>query len=1100
MDAIANEKLFTFSWHSEFRLLVTLLLLAAAGADLDAQEQRTFCFPTTPGQFRTPSDSVDCLNEFDRIDSLAGAILPEVTPEHIDLYINACNAQLRRVAAAVTDTLHPLYAEALAYAAEARWLVDHAASTTLLEKAVGIVDALRPPCRSAWAGRMYGNLAYQYYELERLEDAIILYSRSIDILTTLPDPPPSLTASQYLFLGLAERRALHNEKAANAFSASADWDLRGGDTASAASALSWYADALFRLNDFDGAEKNYLRYYALMRASRGEQAEETLGALQELATFYIFVARYSDARRILDDVMRALNRPGAQYDPVLTFFVHSMTAEVCADLGEDAQAEACFARTAEAAERIPEENRAMYKAMVMNNTASFLAKRERQQEAAALIEESLRLMDVSEWKDIERFKARASSNLASAYSELHRFGEAETLLLSSISMYERMFGPTSTELTAPLSNLGLVYRDMKEFEKARTFVLRAMEITAASYGASHPLSAKLLRNLGSVELAAGNDSTAITLLRDAYDALLRWYDPSHVEVLGCLQLLGRWMERHADAQDAPEIMRALLDATTQRMRDSFDFESEARQLQLHERVVGKNLGIIARWASAPGSGRESAGILMNAAAQLQGAILSEGVRFNRALRGRQQEAALLGALQSARERYASLASKTPDESILVLKQQLSRDIDSLDAALRKSSASYGKQRRAQEADWRDVQRLLQRDEALVDYLVVPPAEGDTSRVILASVLRANGVPSVQRLCTEDSLETVLRLRLNDRMLSLLPDTFRMRRLASLLWIPLAAALDGAKEAIIIPDGILHRIAFPALLINAANGGRKYLDEVMKTQQYSCLQELLYRSPNYQLSGGEASTRFLLIGNPDFGTVNGRTADPRAQWNPLPGTERELERIAEVCAARSIPVRTIEGKEATEEFVKGLSSADIRVLHLATHGFFFPLPRAGDSGFGEGEQQSSRGREYFRSDDHPLLRSGLILAGANSAWSGGPVAGTKEDGILTALEISRLDLQGTELVALSACETALGDIRTGDGVFGLQRSFLAAGASSLLMSLWKVPDGPTADLMASFYSKWLSGMTKAEALREARAELRASNPDPRIWAPFILIGR
>jgi CHAT domain-containing protein len=186
-------------------------------------------------------------------------------------------------------------------------------------------------------------------------------------------------------------------------------------------------------------------------------------------------------------------------------------------------------------------------------------------------------------------------------------------------------------------------------------------------------------------------------------------------------------------------------------------------------------------------------------------------------------------------------------------------------------------------------------------------------------------------------------------------------------------------------------------------------------------------------------------------------------------------------------------------VTGLSGADIRVLHIATHGFFFPVPRTGDDAAPEAQPQLSRGREYFRGDDHPLLRSGLIFAGANRAWSGEPVSGTKEDGILTALEISRLDLQGTELVVLSACETALGDIRTGDGVFGLQRSFLAAGASSLLMSLWKVPDGPTADLMASFYSKWLSGMTKADALREARAELRANSPDPRIWAPFILIG-
>ncbi|MBE0644254.1 MAG: CHAT domain-containing protein [Bacteroidetes bacterium] len=1079
--------------------LIALLLVLSA-TDLSAQvDVRTSCFPVGARQFRSPSDSLACLRGFDRIDSLAEFLSAEMPRSLIDRYISVCDVQLRRVRTSLTDTLHPLYAEALAYAAEARWLVDHDGSTKIFERAIAILDGLTPPCRSAWAGRMFGNLAYQYYELERLDEAVALYGRSIDILTSLPDPPPTLTASQYLFLGLAERRALRYEEAAKAFGASGEWQLRAGDTSRAAEALSWYADARFRLHDFDGAERSYIRCCDLLRRSSGEQSEATLGAMQELATYYMFLARYNDARRILADVLRAVNRPGAEYDPVLVFFVHSMTAQVCADLGDDAEAEAGFTRAAEAVDRIPKGEQPMYRAMITNNTASFLANRERQAEAAALIEESLRLMDASSWKDVERFKARASSNLGSVYSELKRYDEADSLLSASVAMYEHMFGPTSTELTAPLSNLGLVYRDTKQYDRARVYVRRALGISMASYGASHPLSARLLRNLGSIELAAGNDSTAITMLRSAYDELLRWYDPSHVEVLDCSQLLGRWFERHPDAPDAADAMRALLDGTARRLRESFEFESEARQLRLHERVVGSNLGILARWASAPGSGRDAPSILLDAALQLQGAILSENVRFNRALRGRQQEAALLASLQNVRERYASLAGKNPDENLLMLRKQLAREIDSLDAALRKSSAGYGMQRRAQEAGWRDVQRLLQRGEALVDYLIVPPAEGDSSRIILALVLRNAGFPTVHRLCTERELETVLRLQLNDRMLSLLPDTFRMRRLAQMLWRPLAAALHESERVIVVPDGVLHRVSFPALLVDDGQGSARFLDELVKIQQYSCLQELLVRSPFYQLGTDEANAAFLLIGNPDFGSGSaprGSSAS-RAQWNPLPGTKQELERIAEVCTARAIPLRMIEGKEASEDYVKGLSGGDIRVLHIATHGFFFPVPRSDESGFDQ--QPFSRGREYFRGDDHPLLRSGLILAGANKAWIGAPITGTKEDGILTALEISRLNLEGTELVVLSACETALGDIRTGDGVFGLQRSFLAAGASSLLMSLWKVPDRPTAELMAAFYSKWLSGMTKADALRQARADLRAKYPDPRIWAPFVLIG-
>ena len=174
-----------------------------------------------------------------------------------------------------------------------------------------------------------------------------------------------------------------------------------------------------------------------------------------------------------------------------------------------------------------------------------------------------------------------------------------------------------------------------------------------------------------------------------------------------------------------------------------------------------------------------------------------------------------------------------------------------------------------------------------------------------------------------------------------------------------------------------------------------------------------------------------------------------------------------------------------------------MVHLATHGFFIPAQHA----LAQDARISPppRGAGYLSHEQHPLLRSGLLLANANKVWGGGTVTAGAADGILSALEVSRLSLQPTELVVLSACETALGDVRTGEGVYGLQRAFLAAGASSLMMSLWKVPDRLTAEFMTTFYRGWLGGMSKAEAIRAARAAMRSGHPDPRIWAAFILVG-
>ncbi|MCK6695632.1 MAG: CHAT domain-containing protein [Thermoanaerobaculia bacterium] len=136
----------------------------------------------------------------------------------------------------------------------------------------------------------------------------------------------------------------------------------------------------------------------------------------------------------------------------------------------------------------------------------------------------------------------------------------------------------------------------------------------------------------------------------------------------------------------------------------------------------------------------------------------------------------------------------------------------------------------------------------------------------------------------------------------------------------------------------------------------------------------------------------------------------------------------------------------------------------------------------------------------MIRSGLLLAGANHAWkTGRPLRPGMEDGILTAYEISQMNLRNTELVVLSACETGLGQIEGNEGVYGLQRAFKIAGAKYLLMSLWKVPDGPTQELMQAFYEQWLDqGKSIPDAFRAAQAQLRAKYPNPLFWAGFVLV--
>jgi len=216
---------------------------------------------------------------------------------------------------------------------------------------------------------------------------------------------------------------------------------------------------------------------------------------------------------------------------------------------------------------------------------------------------------------------------------------------------------------------------------------------------------------------------------------------------------------------------------------------------------------------------------------------------------------------------------------------------------------------------------------------------------------------------------------------------------------------------------------------------------------------------------------------------------------LPGTQVELDSVRSLLKKRRWQVATYTGAAALEETVKRVEHP--RVLHLATHGFFLT---------DQVRLRTEIAADLPSGSEDPMLRSGLFFAGANRALSGAPSPMDLEDGVLTAYEATGLNLQGTELVVLSACDTGLGQVKSGEGVFGLRRAFQEAGAESVLMSLWAPPDRETQELMTLFYHKWLSGMDKHEALRAAqlemrrRVEARYGHDLPFYWGAFVLVGR
>ena len=212
------------------------------------------------------------------------------------------------------------------------------------------------------------------------------------------------------------------------------------------------------------------------------------------------------------------------------------------------------------------------------------------------------------------------------------------------------------------------------------------------------------------------------------------------------------------------------------------------------------------------------------------------------------------------------------------------------------------------------------------------------------------------------------------------------------------------------------------------------------------------------------------------------------WNNLPGTAEEVKRISQLFETHKISTISYLQEESSEENLKSLDGRAPRILHVATHGFFLPELDKKD--------KDKSTNSYSLADD-PLLRSGLVLAGGNYVWTGRSPLNGIEDGIVTAYEISRLNLSNTDLVVLSACETALGDVKGSEGVFGLQRSFKMASVKNLVVSLWQVPDKETVDLMTVFYTYRMAGKDIAASFYLAQGDMRKKYP-PFYWAAFVLV--
>ena len=406
-----------------------------------------------------------------------------------------------------------------------------------------------------------------------------------------------------------------------------------------------------------------------------------------------------------------------------------------------------------------------------------------------------------------------------------------------------------------------------------------------------------------------------------------------------------------------------------------------------------------------------------------------------------------------------------------------------------------------------MQRGLGDNDIAIEFLNFPIYNSDSTLYVALTLKKGYDCPHMVTLFEEKQLKGISE------------DVYYTRTVVSdLVWKPLEEELRGIRNIYFAPSGELHRIGIEYLPINKdENMSDVYtLHRLSSTRQIAIIQyedkgmnTILYGGINYDeksssIADGYGSADGAVIRSA-FSRANTDSLSLRSSFEYLEGTKIETDMIAGNMKQKGLSYIYYTGIDGTEESFKRLDSTKPKLMHIATHGFYFTKAEAKESQFARLEMElMTEGIQNTRRfvEDKPMTRSVLLFSGCNRAFRHEQIPEDEEDGILTAQEISTLDLRGLDLVVLSACQTALGDVISGEGVFGLQRGFKKAGANTILMSIDKVDDEATRILMVEFYRNLMNGKTKHQSLIDAQKHLRQVDngkyDKPEYWASFIML--
>jgi len=908
-------------------------------------------------------------------------------------------------------------------------------------------------------GSLYLNMGRYALAQELLKESINVYKKSLGEKSAEYAKTVNMLANSYVELANYEAAFPLFKEALNAMAIA-----RGKKHSLYALILNDLGLFYQKNGDYKNAEDAYKECLEITKAIYGNQHPEYATSLNNLATLYHDVANYSKAeilyKEALDIRKTALGAAHIDYASSL-----SNLAGLYADLANYYDAESMYK-----------------KALEVNKLAVGTE---------------------------HPHYSRDLANLASMYQDKDDYQSAEPLLREAVDINKKIVGKEHPRYAESIYSLGKLLQKKKDFANAEPLLKQAMQINRKTFGEKHPSYCDDLNALGSLYTDIGNYAEAEKMYKEAIalvPAVMGKNHPDNTTYLNNLVLMYYQSNNVAGWSSVfDEGIKQWVKTTQQNILKFSEVEKEEYLFRYDYYLHSANSMLYYNKAKRTGTSYYATncmqGWLLQSKKQLYNIATNhkDPIVQQTLLDWQNSNTQYAKAIQMSIEQQEEAGIDTYGlfTKSFELEKKLINLLPQVEQMIGKSGNNVS-----------EVAAKLKTNEVLVHWVAINyfSPKGWTDSVIYAAYIikPKDTVATFVPVCEQRQLVALLKNYHGAKGRSTIKTDKKAdenidSKLYNLVWRPLLPYLFNSSVVYNLPAGQLHKLSFISL---ADTTDGKALLEKYELHQLLSINELLYpekvtSNKTLTLFGGanynkannvSASSSKEIAALPAY--QNASKEDVANTWTYLPGTKTEVESIAKTIVDKQWKVVSCTDENATETKLKMLSGFKApQILHISTHGFYFPPP-----------QKSAKKGSDNSTKDYSLLRSGIVLSGVNNYWGKNKMLDEgMEDGIVTAQEIANLNFQNVELVVLSACQTALGDIDASEGVYGLQRAFKMAGAKKLIISLWEVPDAETAELMQLFYTNIQKGETYYSALRNAQLTLKAKYKNTVKWAGFVLIG-